>query len=390
MIPKRNQNCRIQIIKTLNRKLEYPNIIISFMIITFFTACNDKKAVTENENYSLKGDTIIVSATSTIAPKLKLETVKNEPYQLELITAGTVKAIPNFYAEIAPPFSGRVTKVYLKLGMKTQAGTPLFEMVSPDFIDAQKNFFQAKSAYQVAKLSLKRQQDLKSNGVGSQKDLEEAETNFEVNEKEYQNAIASLKIFGVNVNKLVFGQPLVITSPIAGEIITNEVVMGQYIKADDAPKAKVADLKKVWVAGQVKEKDIRFIHELDGAEIQVASYPDKKITGKIYHVDEMVDEATRSVQVLIECANNDHALKPGMYVTVKFIDTPENTLFVPAKAVLQFNDKSFVLVQITKGKYARRYVETGISSKGKIAILSGLNPNETIINEGAFYLLEAK
>lgn len=390
MIHKRNLNYRIQIFKGLNRKLEYPNMILFLMMITIFTACNDKKTATENENYSLKGDTIIVPRTSTIAPKLKLETVKNESYQLELITAGTVKAIPNFYAEIAPPFSGRVTKVYLKLGMKTQAGTPLFEMVSPDFIDAQKNFFQAKSAYQVAKLSLKRQQDLKSNGVGSQKDLEEAETNFEVNEKEYQNAVASLKIFGVNVNKLVFGQPLVITSPIAGEVITNEVVMGQYIKADDAPKAKVADLKKVWVAGQVKEKDIRFIHELDGAEIQVASYPDKKITGKIYHVDEMVDEATRSVQVLIECANNDHALKPGMYVTVNFIDTPENTLFVPAKSVLQFNDKSFVIVQITKGKYTRRYVETGISSKGKIAILSGLKPNETIISEGAFYLLEAK
>ncbi|QGK73447.1 efflux RND transporter periplasmic adaptor subunit [Flavobacterium sp. SLB02] len=385
MMHKRNSKNKLLIFKTLNQ-----NSILFLIAMTILIACNDKKTTIEKDNYSVQNDTILVPETSTIAPKLKLETVKSELYQSELITAGTVKAIPNFYAEIAPPFSGRVTKVYLKLGMKTQAGTPLFEMVSPDFIDAQKNFFQAKSAYQVAKLSLKRQQDLKINGVGSQKDLEETQTNFQVNEKEYQNAVASLKIFGVNVNKLVFGQPLIITSPIAGEIITNEVVMGQYIKADDAPKAKVADLKKVWVSGQIKEKDIRFIHELDGAEIQVDSYPDKKITGKIYHVDEMVDEATRSVQVLIDCLNNDHTLKPGMYVTVKFIDTPENTLFVPAKAVLQFNDKSFVFVQFAKGKYIRRTVETGISKKGKIAILSGLKSNETIISEGAFYLLEAK
>lgn len=385
MMHKRNPKHRLLIFKNLNQ-----NSILFLIAMTILTACNDKKIVTEKENYAMKGDTIIVPATSTIASKLKLETVKNEPYQLDLIAAGTVKAIPNFYAEIAPPFSGRVTKVNLKLGMKTQAGTPLFEMVSPDFIDAQKNFFQAKSAYQVARLSLKRQQDLKANGVGSQKDLEEAETNFEVSEKEYQNAVASLKIFGVNVNKLIFGQPLIITSPIAGEVIANEVVMGQYIKADDTPKAKVADLKKVWVAGQVKEKDIHFIHELDGAEIQVASYPNKKITGKIYHVDEIVDEATRSIQVLIECLNSDRTLKPGMYVTVKFTDTPQNTLFVPAKAILQFNDKSFVLVKIAKGKYTRRYVETGISNNGKIAIFSGLKANETIISEGAFYLLEAK
>ncbi|MGE6355898.1 efflux RND transporter periplasmic adaptor subunit [Flavobacterium sp. NPDC079362] len=390
MTNKRKTSCRIQRTKIQNLKFGYQKILLILITATAFTACGNKTETKGTENFSLQKDTITIPVTSIIAPKIKLETVKNEPFQLELITAGTVKAIPNSYAEIAPPFSGRVTKIYLKLGMKTQPGTPLFEMVSPDFIDAQKNFFQSKSAYQIAKLSLKRQQDLKTNGVGSQKDLEEAETNFEVSEKEYQNAIASLKIFGVNIDKLVFGQSLVITSPIAGEIITNEVVMGQYIKDDDAPKAKVANLKKVWVVGQVKEKDIRFIHELDGAEIQVASYPNKKITGKVYHVEEIVDEATRSVQVLIECINNDHTLKPGMYVTVKFIDTPVNTLFVPAKAVLQFNDKSFVFVQIAKGKYMRRYVETGISDKGKIAILSGLQPNETIISEGAFYLLEAK
>jgi cobalt-zinc-cadmium efflux system membrane fusion protein len=374
----------------LNTKNNYRNLLLALITITVLPACSGKKETADQQNYTLQNDTIVVPATSIIAPKLKLETVTNEPFQLELITAGTVKAIPNFYAEIAPPFSGRVTKVYLKLGMKTQAGTLLFEMVSPDFIDAQKNFFQAKSAFQIAKLSLKRQQDLKANGVASQKDLEEAETNFEISEKEYQNAVASLKIFGVNVNKLVFGQPLVITSPVAGEVITNEVVMGQYIKEEDSPKAIVADLKKVWIAGQVKEKDVRFIKKLDGAEIQLASYPDKKITGKIYHVNEIVDEDTRSVQVLIECTNEDHTLKPGMYVTVKFIDTPENTLFVPAKAVLQYNDSSFVLVQLEKGKYVRRYVETGISSNGKTAILSGLKANEIIISEGAFYLLEAK
>ncbi|MCC9074492.1 efflux RND transporter periplasmic adaptor subunit [Flavobacterium sp. F-65] len=376
--------------KIFNQKNQYRNLVVTLIATTAFTACGGKTETNEKQNYSLQNDTIVVAPTSTIASKLKIGMATNEPYQSELITAGTVKAIPNFYAEIAPPFAGRVTKVYLKLGMKTQAGTPLFEMVSPDFIDAQKSFFQAKSAYQVAKLSLKRQQDLKHNGVGSQKDLEEAESNFEVNEKEYQNAVASLKIFGVNVHTLVFGQPLVITSPIAGEVIKNDVVMGQYIKEDDSPKAIITDLKKVWIAGQVKEKDIRFIHQLDGAEIQLASYPDKKIIGKIYHVDEIVDEATRSVQVLIECANEDHTLKPGMYVTVKFIDSPENTLFVPAKAVLQYNDKSFVLVQLEKGKYIRRYVETGITNKGKIAILAGLKPNEAIVSEGAFYLLEAK
>ncbi|MFN4145215.1 MAG: efflux RND transporter periplasmic adaptor subunit [Runella sp.] len=366
------------------------HLLVILIGILGLVACQTETSDETPERFVMRGDTVIVPESSIVTDKIKTAVINEESYKFELITAGTVKAIPNQYAEIAPPFSGRVSKVYLKLGMKTRPGTPLFEMVAPEFMDAQKVYFQARSELASARLTLKRQQDLKANGVGAERDLEEAETNFQVKEKEYQNAVASLKIFGVNVDKLVFGQPLVITSPIAGEVIENEVVNGHYIKADDPPHAKVAELDKVWVAGMVKEKDIRFISQLSGAEIMVAAYPGRRIIGKVYHINQIVDEATRSVQVLIECANADHTLKPGMYVTVKFIDNPQKTMFVPAKSVLQYNDKSYVFVQTQKGAYMRRYVETGVTDKERIQITTGLTPGETIISEGAFYLLDAK
>jgi cobalt-zinc-cadmium efflux system membrane fusion protein len=364
--------------------------IIPLLSCIVLFSCHHPKAVLEQNNFELQGDTIIVPKQSTIAPKLTIRAIHTEPYRFELLTAGTVKAIPNLYAQIAPPFAGRVTKVLLKLGMKVHAGTPLFELTSREFIDAQKLFFQAKSELLAAQLTLKRQQDLKKNEVGTERDLEEAKTNFEIREKEYQNAIASLKIFGVDINKIIIGQPLVVTSPITGEIISNTVVMGQYIKAEDPPYAIVAELNKVWVAGMVKEKDIHFINQLAGATINIAAFPEKKIIGKIFHVNEIVDEETRSVQVLIECPNNDHILKPGMYVNVNFINTPSTNLFVPAKSVLQFNDKSFVFVEVGQGKYLKRFVETGITDNGRIAITVGLHEGEKIIEEGAFYLLDAK
>ncbi|MCS6808000.1 MAG: efflux RND transporter periplasmic adaptor subunit [Candidatus Kapabacteria bacterium] len=339
----------------------------------------------------MRGDTVFIPEHSIVAQKLRTMILSEESFRFEMISAGRVKAIPNLYAEIAPPFSGRVTKVYLKLGMKTRPGTPLFEIVSPEFIEAQKLFFQAKAELQAAQLKLRRQQDLKANGVGSEREFEEAEAEYAVEEKDYQNAVAALKVFGVDVNNLVFGQPLVITSPIHGEVIDNEIVNGHYIKAEDPPHAKVAELSKVWVVGMVKEKDIRFLYQIDSAEIFVAAYPGRVIVGKIYHINELVDEETRSVQVLVECQNADRALKPGMYVTVKFIDKPTRALFVPAKAVLQLDDKSFVFVQTAKGEYVRRFVETGVTdSQGRIQILSGLRAGEVVLSDGAFYLLEAK
>lgn len=359
---------------------------ISFLSVS----CGHKKEVQRSESYTLRGDTVVVPESSNIHNKLKLYTLKDEPYQLKLISSGTVKAIPNLYAEIAPPFSGRVTNVFLKLGDKVKPGTPLFEMVSPDFIEIQKNYFAAKSELKRAQLNLERQQDLKKNGVGSDKDLEEAEAEYEVIQKEYENAKSGLKIFNANPNQLTLGQAMVITSPIAGEVIVNEIVNGNYIKDDDAPRAKIAALDKVWVAGQVKEKDIRFIRKLDGAEIQIAAYPARKIIGKVYHVEEIVDEETRSVKVLIECPNDDRILKPGMYVTVNFIDAPASVLFVPAKALLQMDNISFVYLQTSVGKYIRRKVETGATENGRIVITEGLKAGDIVLGEGGFYLLEAK
>lgn len=360
------------------------------LIPLILSGCTGKEKEGKAENFALNGDTVLVNAHANVKSRLKTVTVHAEQYKPELLSAGTVKVIPNLYAEIAPPFSGRVTAVHLRLGLQATAGMPLFEMISSEFTDAQKLFFQAKSEYQHAELTLKRQQDLKANHVGSEKDVEEAETTYEVKQKEYQNAQASLKIFNVDVNTLVLGQPLVIRSPIAGEVIVNDVVMGQFIKSDDPPRAKVAELGKVWVVGMIKEKDLGFIHELAGAEITVSAFPGKKIIGTIYHIDEMIDEETRSVQVLIACDNPEHTLKPGMYVTVTFIEKPAATIFILEKALLQYNDKSYVLLQVGKDKYLKRYVETGVTDRGRVQILSGLADADVVISDGAFFLLDAK
>ena len=362
-------------------------LLISLLILA---SCSSKQSEQEVKTYTLKGDTIVVEENSIIATKLKTETVQETSHRQEMFSTGTVTAIPNFYAEIAPPFSGRVTKVHLKLGMKTQPGTPLFEMASPDFTEVQKSLLQAKSEMNAARANLNRQQDLHAHGVAAERALEEAQTLYDMQQQEYENAASSLRIYGINPENFSLGQSLVVSSPIAGEVIVNDIVLGHYIREDDDALVKIAQLNKVWVVGEVKEKDLGFINQLEEAKISFAAYPDKEITGKIYHIDEVVDENTRSVKVMIECENEDNLLKPGMYVSVRFMNKPRNTILVPAKSVLQHDDRSFVFVEVADGNFMRRNVVTGDSVDDKIIITSGLESNETIITEGAFYLLDAK
>lgn len=371
--------------------LKITRLTVYVMCITvLFTSCKHKNTEEQQNNYVMNGDTITIPRNSALQYKLKLITVTSSNYSQQLLTAGTVKAIPTKYAEISSPFPGRVTSSWLRLGAKTTPETPLFAISSADFINAQKIYFQEKSQLEQARKTLKRQQDLLDNGVGTQKDLEEAQTAFNVELREYENAVMSIKIFKADPDKLVLGQPLVIYAPVDGEVIENKVVTGQFIKDDGVSIAAVADLSKVWIAAQVKEKDIRFIHEKDDCQIEIAALPGVSLQGKVYHINEIVEDATRSVEVLIECKNANLRLKPGMYVNINFSAVPEQVIMVPSKALLQMNGSSFVFVVSPGGKYSRRKVETGETNAGKVLIKSGLQNGDTLVSEGGFYLLEAR
>jgi len=278
-------------------------LALHILLLLLVISCSPKKTEQETTQFSVQGDTVQVTANSDLAKKLKTEVLALQPYQLQIVTAGVVKAIPTQYAEIAPPFPGRVLRSYVSLGMKVTPETPLFEISSPDFISAQKIFLQAKSQMQLAEKTYKRQQDLMKNGVGIQKDLEEAETVYEVAQNEYRNAEASIKIFKADPDKIVLGQSLMVKSPISGEVVDNKIVVGQFINDNAASVATVAELSQVWVTGKVKEKDIRFIHEGDKTTIEIAALPDIKLKGNVYHVNKMVDEETRSLDVYIEKGN---------------------------------------------------------------------------------------
>lgn len=364
--------------------------IVTLVAITLLTACKNKSTQEDAANYAVDGNRVTLTENSNIKSRIKVEKVAVEDFRLEMTTAGTVRSIPNNYAEIAPPFAGRILKSYVRLGQKVEPGSPIFEISSPDYFNAQKEYFDAKQEFKQAELNLKRKQDLLKNGVGVQRELEEAETEFATKKSAQENAAAALRIFNINPEKTVLGHPLVVTSPIKGEIVDNNIVIGQYLKADAAPIAIVAELSKVWIIGQIKEKDIRFIHELDEVQVKIAAFPDRIIKGKVYHVNEIVDEETRSVQVLIECENKERDLKPGMYVTVRFIDTPEPAILIPSKALLQMDDTQFVFVQVGKDQYEKRKIETEGTSNGKVIVKSGLKGGEVIVSEGGIYLLEAK
>ena len=358
-------------------------------VLMFMQACNSPSVVPADQSAVLHftGDTLTINAHAALLSKIKCTVVAEQPHQLKFNTAAMVKIIPNSYVEIPVPFAGRVVKSYVSLGQQVAVNTALFSISSSDYFEAQRAYLDAKQSYALAANVLKRQKDLLSHGVGIQKELEEAETNFAISNTTLNNATAALKIYDNSTAQVVLGQPLLIRSPIRGEILSNTIVLGQYNKEDAPALLRIAELSKVWVSAYIKEKDLSAIDQIRAVEIHIDSQPGKKLQGKIIHINQFVDEANRNIEVLIECDNKDRLLKPGMYVNTQFEQAATASIFIPSKALLQFNDKSFVWVQLAPHTFTKRYVQTGVTENEQVQILQGLSKDEKIISEGAFYLM---
>ncbi|MBV8327844.1 efflux RND transporter periplasmic adaptor subunit [Chryseobacterium sp.] len=363
--------------------------VLTIVLLALLTSCKDSKSEAPQDNdFVVKGNNVMIPESNPVFKKIKTEVVAEQEHSDGVVSAGTIQAIPNHYAEIASPFSGRIIKSFIQLGQNVSAGSPLFEILSSDYFSVQKDYTDALNDVQLAEKNYRRQQDLVKHGVGIQKELDEAETDFKNKKTSLSNASSALKVYNSKGGGI--GSPLIVRAPINGEIISNKIVNGQFLKGDADPVIIIAELSKVWISGDVKEKDIRFVNTGDHVSVKVSAYPDRNITGKVYHINEVVDEDTRSIKVLIECDNPDRKLKPGMYATVNFSTTPTRSIMIPVTALMQQDSSQYVWVKTGKNQFTKRTVTAGETDQKTVRITSGLQVGDTIMTEGGIYMLDAK
>lgn len=333
-----------------------------------------------------RGDTVFVPVKAVVNAKLILDTVKLQEYSAVLNTTGVVKPISGHLVEVTTPFEGRVVRSFIKLGQKVNTGAPLFEVSSSDYLETVRVFFQAGREKEMAEKNYIRKKDLLETGISSRKEFDEAKLELDLAEKEFEKTLAILKIYNLNPEEADLIQPLIIRSPVSGEIVRNDITVGQYIKTDSDPIMTVADLDRIWVVARVKEKDLGAVTIQDQVEICTESLPDNAIKGVVNYIGNIMNEQTRSVEVFIECENHSQVLKSGMFVTVSFYHKMKDAIIIPASSVLQDYDKSVLYVKAAPEVYIKRRVEVTSIADKKLIVHSGLETGNIIVSEGGIYL----
>ena len=308
-------------------------------------------------------------------------------------------------AQITSLLEGQVVSLDAELGAMVRKGQVLATIHAPALADAKTAFLQAAARAELTAREHERARILLQQEAIDQKEAARRQADFEQARTELGVAESKLHSFGLDqpqVDALLrrARQPeagdrhddladpyLRLASPISGRVIARDALAGQHILPDRA-LFTVSDLSTVWAVLDAREPDLPFLAEGRVVRIRTSLYADRTWDGRLLHVGDVVDEASRTVKVRVETPNPGLLLKPNMFVQGEVAGAAgaREVLTVPADAVQTLNGEPVVFVRAAPDRFAARPVRTGERTGDRRVITSGLDGSEQVVVTGAFTL----
>src|ERR1043166_1770521 len=169
----------------------------------------------------------------------------------------------------------------------------------------------------------------------SKAQVQQAQAQVEQNTAQVQQAEAALSLAQVNLSHTT------ITSPIDGIVVSRDVNVGQTVAASlSAPTLFTIanDLTQMQVIANIDQADIGLVEQAKSVKFSVDAFPGKDFDGKIeqMRLNPVNVQNVVTYNVVIDVANPDQKLKPGMTANLTItIDERNNVLKVP-NAALRF------------------------------------------------------
>lgn len=305
----------------------------------------------------------------------------------------TVQSNENELAEVTTLIRGRVVKVYVDVGQDVKKDALLALLHSTDLGVTEGAYLKAVAQLHEAELAYERARDLHEHKAVSLAELQRREAEMKTAQADAREAQNRLELLGVPAEELgrlhrerTIKADVPLRAPFDGRVIMRNITRGEVVETMQK-LFTVADLSDVWVVGKVPEKDVRFIHREQVVEVRATSYPGQVFSGTITYISDVLDPATRTMQLRVTVPNPKKLLKPEMYATVRVYAEPEpEAMLVPVAAVQRSSEPSYVFVQLDGGRFEKRPVVLGPETDQVVAVLSGLREGELIVTAGTFVL----
>jgi membrane fusion protein (multidrug efflux system) len=294
-----------------------------------------------------------------------------------LMAVGSLEAVQG--VTVTAEMTGKVVDIAFTAGATVAAGDLLIQQ---DISVEKAQLRSAESVAELARLEYERSKKLLATNVVSQAD-------YDRDLAQLTQALAQADDIRAVIAKKT------IRAPFAGRLGLRRVNLGQVINDGEAI-VTLQSLDPIFVNFSLPQQQLAKIHTGLSVRVSLDGLPGEVVTCQITAISPEVDDITRNIRVQATMANGEERFRPGMYVNVAVVlPAKEKVLTIPATAVLYapYSDSVFVIEEKNAddgspaGKIVRQqFVRLGEKRGDFIAVLSGLNAEDTVVSTGAFKL----
>ena len=291
-------------------------------------------------------------------PKVTVATVNAEYVSQLQVYPTTVEA--DIVNNIAPQSAARISRIYVEIGDKVNAGQTLARM---DEVNLEKARLQLIND----SIEFGRIKQLHEIGATSQSDYEAMTLKYDVSKKTYKNLLENT----------------ILKSPVSGIVTARNYDEGDmYAMAQ--PLFVIQKINPVKMLINISESKFSEIKKGMEVDITTDAYGEQAFKGTVNLIYPTINSMTHTFPVEVQYANKDLTLRPGMFarVTVNYGDNFR--VVVPDRAVLKQvgSGEQYVYVLNNDGTVTYTVVELGRRMGNRYEVISGLDDNATVVLTG--------
>jgi cobalt-zinc-cadmium efflux system membrane fusion protein len=326
---------------------------------------------------------------ATDAKGIQTITVKSSAVPDYLVLPAHIEADPTRVVHVYPPAGGRIVEMKVRPSDHVEKGQLLALLESNDLSRAVADYHKAKVDAEVKQQALTRAEDLLAHHAIAEKDYQQAQGDDKMAQAELDATAQLIRVFGMDPDHA--STELHVVAPRSGVVLDIGAASGEYSKSLDAPQplCTIADISTVWALGDIYERDFAGLKMGEEAQVTLDAYPDQRWPGRVGVLSDAVDPTTRTLHLRVVLPNPGGRIKPAMFGSIRVLRSSSQGIVVPASAVIREGNEAHVFISKGNGRFERRTVKLGRAMDGSIEILSGVNPGDSIVSEGALLLRAA-
>ncbi|MBI1949231.1 MAG: efflux RND transporter periplasmic adaptor subunit [Deltaproteobacteria bacterium] len=308
---------------------------------------------------------------------------------------GELRVNDDAYAEVAAAIPARIRSVSAGLGDKVRAGQALADVESAEVGRVRAELLHARARVDLTSSVLERKRPLAADNVVPAREIQETEAELRAAEAALQAARAALLSFGVSpaeVDKTAdAGGAITLRAPIDGTVIERRAVRGARVDAEHT-LFRIADERSLWLVVHAFERDAVRVAQGSEARISFPALPGEAFSGVVTNIGREVEPSSRTIPVRIDVKNQAGALRPGMSASawVPLGDAAGTAVVaIPLRALQRIERDWVVFVPLggaNAGTFAVKRLGRGRDLGNEVEIVSGLEPGDEVVVEGAFLL----